>query len=908
MLSFRKTFLSLSITLACSGMTPLVLAQQSEVGNVQTADKVEVIAVTGSRIKRQGDTPSPVQELDLQALTQTGAVSLGDALQELPSVGASLNGNGSGGTSHGTSSLNLRNLGNNRSLVLVNGQRWVNGAGTRGFRDFVDLNTIPQVIVKRVEVLQDGATAIYGADAIAGVVNIYTHSDYVGASAKAYYGQSSEGDRETVNIDVLMGRDFGDSNIMFAASFTDQKPIYTQDRDLTAVPLNGLSTGTPEGLFRENNLNSVLDFTIPSGGITRDPNSDGSNINSWRAVNGDDNYNRYDNNYVVGPNKRAALYFQALVPMEIANLRVEALYNQRQSDQQFSPVLSPIRGSRGFSIANDPRVNPFGVEFSGSDFRHTSFIVENGYRVNEQTVETMRLGIGLDGEVDLGSDWAWDSFLSWAKNSGEFTSNNQLNLDKLSLGLQACSTEGIAVDVSDLASNCVPINLFNPLSDEMVNYINFTGNDENEASQIDFTLNITGTLLALPAGDLGMAAGIEYRKEKGKDTPDNIINSEPRLNNYRATSSSPRVGTDGEYDLKEAYVELNIPLIKEAAFAELFEVSLATRFSDYSTFGSTTNTKAGILYSPITGLSFRATWAEGFRAPSILELFEGQRVSSSPVLDPCSGNSNLPGCSGVPSDYVQGETNVQLTTGGNRLLKPETSENISYGVVYFPSFMNKFSITLDWYDIEIDNTISLFGPQDVLDLCASQRKNCEVISRASNGEILNIIDGPVNLNSTRVEGMDVFMRYAIASDIGDWNFTLNLSKLNEFEESATLSDGTVRVENKVGNAYLREAFPEWRGRFTSNYKKDAWSLNYNLRYIGDTEEIVQEQQRHIGSVLYHNAYVNYAFDDAISVKLGMNNIGNKQPPSSLTNPNINYDQNTYNPIGRFTYIQLSYQF
>jgi iron complex outermembrane receptor protein len=906
--SFAKTLISLSITFACCGMTPLVLAQQSEIGNKQTADQLEVIAITGSRIKRQGDTPSPVQELNLEALNQTGAVSLGDVLQELPTVGASLNGNGSGGTSHGTSSLNLRNLGNNRSLVLVNGQRWVNGAGTRGFRDFVDLNTIPQVIVNRVEVLQDGATAIYGADAIAGVVNIYTHSDYVGASAKAYYGQSSEGDRDTVNIDVLMGRDFGESNLMFAASFTDQNAIYTQDRDITAVPLNGLSTGTPEGLFRESSLNSVLAFTIPSGGIARDANSDGSDLDSWRGVTSDDNYNRYDNNYVVGPNKRAALYFQALVPMEVANLRIEALYNRRESDQQFSPALSPIRGSRGFAIANDPRVNPFGVEFSGSDFRHTSFMVENGYRVNDQTVETMRFGIGLDGEIDLGTDWAWDSFLSWAKNSGEFTSNNQLNLDKLALGLQACNTAGIAVDVSDLASGCVPVNLFNPLSDAMVDYINFTGKDENEASQINFTLNITGTLLALPAGDLGMAAGIEYRKEKGKDTPDNFINSEPRLNNYRPTSSSPRVGTDGEYDLKEAYVELNIPLIKDAPFADLLEVSLATRFSDYSTFGSTTNSKAGILYSPTEGLSFRATWAEGFRAPSILELFEGERVSASPVLDPCSGNPSLPGCIGVPSNYIQGETNVQLTTGGNGLLKPETSENISYGVVFFPTFMDNFSVTLDWYDIDIDNTISLFGPQAVLNLCATQSKNCEVISRANNGEIVNIIDGSVNLNSTRVEGMDIFMRYAIASDVGDWNFTLNLSRLDEFEESATLSDGSVRVENKVGNAYLREAFPEWRGSFTSNYKIAAWSLNYNLRYIGDTNEMVKEQPRHIGSVLYHNAYINYAFDDAISIKLGVNNIGNKQPPSSLTNPNINYDQNTYNPIGRFTYLQLSYQF
>lgn len=905
---FSKTLLSISITVTYCSMIPLALAQQSDVVNDQTADKPEVIAITGSRIKRQGDTPSPVQAFDFEALNQTGAVSLGDALQELPSVGASLNGNGSGGTSHGSSSLNLRNLGENRSLVLVNGQRWVNGAGTRGFRDFVDLNTIPQVIVKRVEVLQDGATAIYGADAIAGVVNIYTHTEYVGASAKAYYGQSSEGDRETVNLDLLMGRDFGESNVMFAASFTDQKAIFSQDRNITAVPLNGLSTGTPEGLFRESNLSSVVDFTIPSGGITRDPNTNGSSLDNWRGVTDNDRYNRYDNNYVVGPNQRASVYLQALVPTDIANLRIEALYNSRESDQQFSQALSPIRGSRGFIITDDPRVNPFGVEFSGSDFRHTSFMIENGYRVNDQKVETLRLGIGLDGEIDLGSFWAWDSFLSWAKNSGTFTSNNQLNLDKLALGLRACDTSDIGVDVSDLAVGCVPVNLFNPLSDEMINYINFTGEDKNEASQLNATFNVTGTLLELPAGDLAMAAGIEYRKEKGQDTPDNVINSEPRLNNYRPTSSSPRVGTDGEYDLTEAYVELNIPLLKDAPFAETLEISLATRFSDYSTFGSTTNSKAGVLYSPTEGLSFRATWAEGFRAPSILELFEGERVTFAPVLDPCSGNSSLPGCTGVPDDYIQGESNVQLTTGGNGLLKPETSENISYGVVFLPSFMKDFSVTVDWYDIKIDDTISIFGPQEVLDLCATKGKNCDVISRANSGEIINIIDGPVNLNSTRVSGMDVFMRYAFASDIGDWNFTLNLSNLNEFEQSATLSDGTVQVEDKVGKAFLREAFPEWRGSYTTNYKMDAWSINYNLRYIGDTEEMVGEQPRHIGSVLYHNAYINYDFDDAVAVKLGINNIGDKQPPSSLTNPNINYDQNTYNPIGRFTYLQLTYQF
>ncbi|MDF2177036.1 TonB-dependent receptor [Aliiglaciecola sp. CAU 1673] len=907
---FRKAAVSVSVALACCGQVSIVYAQDG----ADNTDNTEIIAVTGSRIKRQGDTPSPVQELNLEDLNQTGSVSLGEVLQELPSVGASLNSNGSAGTSHGSSSLNLRNLGENRSLVLVNGHRWVNGAGTRGFRDFVDLNTIPQAIVKRVEVLQDGATAIYGADAIAGVVNIYTHSDFVGTSAKAYYGQSSEGDRETVNVDLLWGQDVGESNIMFAASYADQKPIYTQDRELTAVPLNGLSDGTPEGLFRESGLAAVLGFPIPSAGITRDPGSNGNDLSSWRAVTGEDQFNRYYNNYVTGPNERYALYGQAIIPLDDRlNFRIEALYNKRESDQQFSSALSSVRGgSRGFMIANDPRVNPFGIPFSGSDFRHTSFMEENGYRVNAQEVETTRLGLGLDGELNIGDGWDWDTFLSYGKNKADFTSNNQVHLDKLALGLRACDTTGITADVTDLAAGCVPVNLFNTLTAEMVDYINFTGRDYNEAKQLDFTFNITGSLYSLPAGDLAVAAGIEYREEQGLDVPDSTINSDPRVNTYQTTSSSARTGTDGEYDLKEAYVEFVIPLLDGESWADKLELSLATRYSDYSTFGSTTNSKAGIVYAPVDGFTLRATWAEGFRAPSILELYEGQRQTFAPVLDPCSSNKSLVGCSSVPASYTQGETNVQLTTGGNRFLQPETSENWSYGMVYIPDFIEDFSVTLDWYDIEIDNTISIFGAQAILDLCATKGKNCEVITRSASGEIEDIIDGPVNLNSTKVSGVDMVMNYGLETEVGEWDFNLNISKLRDFEVSSTLSDGTVQVEDRLGVAMLREAYPEWRSSFSTNWSQGQWKVNYNLRHIGDTTETVDpgtpdEMDRHIGTVIYHNASVAYDIDDNLAVKLGINNIGDKQPPISLTNPNINFDQNTYNPVGRFMYLQVSYQ-
>lgn len=337
-----------AIMLAMMGVSAIVgtpaIAQQQE--NSAAESKIEVISVTGSRITRRGETEgSPIQTLTKDDMDVKGAVSLGEVLQELPSVGGSLNDNGSAGTSHGTASINLRNLGENRSLVLVNGNRWVNGAGSRGFRDFVDLNTIPYAIISDVEVLQDGATAIYGADAIAGVVNIQTVKDFSGAKLNAYYGQTSKSDRETFNFDALIGQDFGAHNLMFAASFAKQKPIMTQDRALTAVPLNGLSLGTAEGLFTESNLQGVMGFPIPKEGITREPNSNGDDLASWRAASSADRFNRYHDNYVVGPSERMSLFAQGVFVLPDTGVfletqvRVEALYNERTSDQQFSAVF-----------------------------------------------------------------------------------------------------------------------------------------------------------------------------------------------------------------------------------------------------------------------------------------------------------------------------------------------------------------------------------------------------------------------------------------------------------------------------------------------------------------------------------------------------------------------------------------
>jgi outer membrane receptor protein involved in Fe transport len=889
--SVLRTLL-LGTTLGTSGyLVPAATAQDAD-----ETFTMEEVTVVGSPIKRQDEVAnSPVFTLSGDDLRATGLTSVGEMLQELPGVGFSLNSNGSGGVSHGTSSINLRNLGANRTLILVNGRRWVNGSGTRGFRDFVDMNTIPQSIVGRVEILKDGATAIYGADAIAGVVNIHTKK-LAGIEVNAYGGTTTRGDGETMSFDATWGKSFDRGSFMVSAMYTDQKEIYTEDRELTREPLNSWSTTNPNGRFTGMPV---------SGTLTRREGTNGTSPDDFRAyVDPDDRTNIYDHTYVTGPLRRYSVWGQAEYQItDDIHFSGEILYNNRRSDQLFSPVTTSVRGSYGYVLEADHPYNPFDVDF-GSSMRLDRQLDELGQRVNVQNVETWRFMAGFDGEFSNG--WTWDASYVYGLNNSTFDSLNQANLEHLWLGLgpnDSCSA----------VSDCVPINYFGPLTAAMVDYLRYDAHDEHGTRQHDVTVNVSGSLFEMPAGEIGFAAGFEYRRESAFDNPDSYVGMSPVLNSFRTTSSAPRDASEGAYDLYEFYTEVNIPLLKDAPLAKDLNIDAAVRYSHYSTFGGTTNAKFGIGWRPVEDLLIRATYAEGFRAPSILETIPASRATNLVANDPCSGGgTGLVGCAGVPASYQQNGNAVTATVSGNPDLNPETSRNYSVGAVLTPSALPGFSLSVDWYRIKVSNTITSLGSQRILNFCANTGEKCDLITRDSTGEILNLLDGPVNLNTTMVEGIDTTARYSFdTDDMGSFTLLADASYLLHYRDELVNDDGSITVLDREGTSnVLRESIPKWRGRGSLNWTRGQWSANYSARLIGSTDEDLDDPAAgDIPAVWYHDVAVTYTLENSdIDITLGVENIFDKQPPVSLVNTNVNFDINTYNAKGAFAFLRLSARF
>lgn len=937
-----------------AGAATPVLAQTA------TPDTVEEVIVTGSRIQhKDADTVGVVTTITETDIKNSGAGSVGELLQKLPAAGVSLSSNGTQGTSYGASSINLRYLGGaegsgNRVLVLVDGHRWVDGVGQRGFRDFVDLNTMPLGMIEGVEVLKDGASAIYGADAIAGVVNIKTGRDFDGIKAQAKYGVTSEGDGQEYSGVVNFGKRFEAGALLVSLSYVKDEPILTGDRDLTRVTLvPQTAVGTsPNGLYILPGLSNNAYFGTASGfassaspvafnaGSTIGAGSLADNSFHTATLPGDAYNTQAQGIYSTGPSERYGIYSRFTTDLtDKVRLKVEGLYNERKSDQLFSPVLLDVGGSagtiRGFAISNSQAYNPFGtangvptanaVGFAANQaWRIRKVMTEVGNRDNVQDVVTYRLAGGLDGEVKLfDRDWKWDVYALYSKNKIDSQALNSVNYDRLALGLSsACAT----------TAGCVPINLFSPMTSAMADYIRYTARESNSTEIYDISANITGELFQLPAGPLSIAAGVEHRRNAADDHPDAFVNATPTyipsaasgsaFASNTTTTAQTRVPTKGHYSLNEVYAEAAIPVLKDAPLARNLDVSLALRYSDYDTVGGDTTAKVGIGWRPIEDILVRGTYAQGFRAPSILELYQGARQTSFQGTDPCNGGASahpdLPGCVGVPTGYNQANYNlnglIPGTISGNSQLKPETADTYSFGVALKPRIAPGLTATVDWYKITVHDAIASQSATQILSLCAQQAGVfCGLVTRDSGtGAITNLLQGSLNLAQIETSGVDTTIRYEFSTDLGRFAAVVDASYLESFKTtSPNPTGGAPIVDERAGKGdQPRSTYPHWKGQASLRWDNGSWNALWRGRYIGESTDVVNPvKDATTKAIFYNDLEGGYAFDKYdTSVSVGVSNLFNQAPPASYANAPINYDIYTYDARGRYMYVRVSAQF
>jgi iron complex outermembrane receptor protein len=908
----------------------------------------DVVLVTGSRIaRRDANTAGPMTTLTKDDIAFVAPTSVGDLLQAMPNVGVSLNSNGTQGTAFGVSSINLRYLGSaegsgNRTLVLVDGHRWVNATGGRGFRDFVDLNTIPLGIIDRIEVLKDGASAIYGADAIAGVVNILTKRRLDGIEADLRVGTTSRKDNDNYSGFINWGKRFDKGSLFLSASFNDAKPILTADRDISRVALSPLTAPptSPNGLYVLPGLSNNSFFGTPTGFASNTANAVARNAgvttigtgadadNSFhRATLPEDYYNTQAQGiYATGPSKRNGFFARGTLELnDNVTARIEGVFSSRRSSQMFSPASLDVRGSNGFTIARDQAFNPFGtangvpsanaLAFSGSTFRVQRLPLEVGNRDNVQNVDMSRVLLGLEGSAELYGQWQWDMTLTASRSKASFDALNQLNMENVFRGLSSPT-------VCSATPGCVPLNLFGTITPEMADYMRFNGHDENSAAQTDFTFNATRKLMQLQGGAMGLATGYEYRKESATDSPDLYVATTsavlPLVGGARQfpTTAASRDPTSGSYDLHEVYAELNAPLLANQPGIYKLEVDAATRYSRYSTVGGKATSKLGLMYNPVKPLLLRASYSQGFRAPSILELYQGQRQTTFQAVDPCNGGGgSRVGCAGIPTTYNQnqfGSGTIAGITAGNSRLKAETADTFSLGLALTPETVPGLTITSDAFLIKVKDAIASQSATQILQSCATAGTFCDLVVRNASGEVKQLTQAVVNLSRIEVAGLDTTVRYVFPIAGGRLDTSMDLAYLQKFRSFVPQPDGSVVVDDRAGKSdQPRSTFPKLKGQGAVRYIASDYSLGWKARYIGSSDDVPNNAVNggSISAVVYHDLQFNYTLPDKkVTLSFGMDNAFDQQPPASAANNPINFDMYTYDVRGRYFYGKVSARF
>jgi iron complex outermembrane recepter protein len=844
------------------GVITSASVQPASLSAVDPAPAVEVeeVVVTGSRLRRTTfDSPSPMVDVEREELLESGYIDIAEALTDLPGVdiGVNLSTSQSAVQDNGLSTVSLRSLGQNRTLTLIDGHRTVSNAGNM---NAVSLSSIPQFFVDRVEVTTGGASAVYGSDAISGVVNIISTTKLDGVRARVVAGITDAGGGSSTEYSVGAGRRFLDDKlyVIAAATFEKQNALRARDRDwaLESVVYDpatnnvsgpDLSTYTPGGRFRSSS------FYYDEGGLKRNfvtaQNGYETRLNGTLITPAERQSGAMKITYDVSPNLKLWAQFQAS--------RVET-HSTREPYGLSNSITYGVNDE--FTIGNIARANPFvpteiyNFATSSISFRRRMTEVGEMRIYNRRT--TLRGWAGAEGKVF--GNWDWALTYGYGEYDGYQVRENGLNLANVKDALNAERTSAGVVQCKDAAARaagCVPLNLFGigSITPEMADYVRADIWYRPQNRQDTFEGYITGELFRLPAGPVQTAVGFELRRDKTRTSTDDLTQN--GLTNY---AYIPEYA--GLIEAKEAFVETSIPLLKDVRFARRLEIDGALRVADYNLdkVGTTLSYRAGVQWEPVRGLRLRSAWSRAQRAPDTTELYSPPRDDFDDIVDICSGvtasstgavaqncraNPGIAAAIAANGQFVSEVTSVNAPNGGNPDLKEETADTLTIGLVLKPEALPGFDLSVDYYDIKVADAISSLSNAQQMRECYSAPSGgdnpfCAVITRDAEGQITKILNLQENLDNLRASGVDVAVRYRFDLarwDVpGDFTFRVNYSRRLKLETRYQGIDGTTLADDvgEVGTSkHEARASLVWRNR----HWNVQWSTNYLGKAVDDND-------------------------------------------------------------------------
>lgn len=990
-------------SLTCCAVATLVFASTPGFAQEPQEGATETVVVTGSRIRHDPlNQPSPIVSVTDEDIAKTGLTSVADVLQRMPVSGGGLNGKfntsgnvgfppDQGGVGAGAATVDIRHLGAKRVLVLVDGIRWINESSASGVGAATDLNTIPTSIIDHVEVLQDGASAIYGSDAIAGVVNIITKKRFDGLEISGYGGSYDKGDGSGQQWNIATGSNTDKLNSFISLSYVNQGSVSSGAREISQFPTPGVgactnrcSSGTPQGrfVFTDPNTGQGYSLTV-NDGVTGIPFFDPSipagqpRTDDFHNFTTADRFNFQPFNFIQTPSERIGVYGQAETHLtERVSFYMKGLYNNRRSTNQAAPEPLFIGPEAGNGVGNLLDVtgvsaqnpyNPLGFDLTtdtspgSTDFFIGRRPLEGGPRIFQQTVNTWYFGAGFRGDFDFADrGFYWDVNAVWSRNSAEQITHNSYNALKIRNALGPGTVAGIngatatacglvtsvagVPTVLDPIPNCVPLNVFGgqgagagTITPDMLTYIRPILHDTSEQELKDFTANLTGTIVPLPAGGLDFAVGYEHRKQSGSYQPDAI---------YVAGESAgvPSQPTFGDFDVNEFYGELQVPLLKGAPFADLFQVSAAARSSDYSTFGTETTTKFGLNWRPAKDLLLRGSWGEGIRAPGIGELFGTFARFDTTISDPCSdytgalGGPPAPAATqancitlGVPATYQQANPQISVVTGGNPILVPEKSKGWTAGFVYSPSwaegtsFADALTFEFTYYKINLDASIQARDAQVQLDGCVSTLDPvlCGGVGRTQGGTINRFNNQLINIGGTATKGYDLNLNWRLPqTSFGRFSVSWQNSLLSSYVDTIQTATGFQDVpRDGTERGSPVQTYPKWRSVLSTDWSLGDFSAAATFRHIDSVTEPCRGlagrglcsdyntaddslSTNRIASRTYLDVQGTWSpknWGGNWSLSVGANNLLDKAPPFCFSCESNSFDASTYDVEGVFFY-------